>query len=211
MIALAFGGGETRSPRCGCSSRTGTTASLARLLARRSRRSRWPRATSTAQGRDVAGLRDRARRGSALSHPRGIHRGRLDGRPRDAPARPQPGGRRSSPRSPSRLADLADVLDGGAARLREPLDELRPFLDGRLGRPPTRGRRDLRSPSSDALEGAGAFVFPPVIALEARPARREAGRGRKARRRGTHDLPFVLPGVAVYALFLVGDRRCATS
>lgn len=101
---------------------------------------------------------------------------------------------------------LVDVLDGGARVLRDPLDRLRPLLEGTDAAPTDAAVAALSVEFKRAIEGAGTFVFPPAITLEGafgsetaeeEPAEPESPTG-------TIFL-FILPGVAVYALFMVGD------
>jgi len=99
---------------------------------------------------------------------------------------------------------LADVLDGGARVLRQPLNDLRPYLKDGVQGPTDASVIAISLAFKRTFEGAGGFVFPPAITLkgafEEKKPEKDAG--------NTGSLIFlaVLPGVAVYALFLVADN-----
>jgi len=101
-------------------------------------------------------------------------------------------------------AIVAQLLDGGSRVLRGPLDAVRPFFEDGAQAPTDTGVAEISVTFKRALDGAGTFVFPPAITLEgafAPEAPREPGGGG---RQGSIFL-LILPGVGVYALFLVGD------
>lgn len=98
---------------------------------------------------------------------------------------------------------IADLLDGARRVLDRPIEDLRPLFDG-AGRAPTDA--DVVAVSlavKRAIERASPLVFPPAIRLET-----DLFSGAAAKSAGTTGAIFllVLPGVAVYALFLVGDQ-----
>jgi ABC-2 type transport system permease protein len=99
---------------------------------------------------------------------------------------------------------LAEVLDGGARVLREPLNDLRPYLREGSQDPTDASVIEISLAVKRTLEGASGLVFPPAITLEG------AFEEKKKEEKGgdTRSLIFlaVLPGVAVYALFLVADN-----
>jgi ABC-2 type transport system permease protein len=99
---------------------------------------------------------------------------------------------------------LAAVLDGGVRVLREPLDEVRPLF-GEGGKAPSDASiAGISIAFKRAIESAGTFVLPPAITLE---GAFEAPKGGDEKGRGTGALfLLVLPGIAVYALFMVGDN-----
>jgi ABC-2 type transport system permease protein len=102
------------------------------------------------------------------------------------------------------LRVLADVLDAGTRVLEEPLREIRPYTQGGAEGPSDQAVTAVSLAVKRAIEGAEAYVFPPAIdaGLET-PAPAEEDQPSGA---GT-SLIFltILPGVGVYALFLVGD------
>ena len=98
---------------------------------------------------------------------------------------------------------LAEVLDGGARVLREPLDDLRPYLKDGVQGPSDASVIEISLAFKRTFEGADSFIFPPAITLKG------AFEEKKPEREGDPgSLIFlaVLPGVAVYALFLVADN-----
>jgi ABC-2 type transport system permease protein len=106
---------------------------------------------------------------------------------------------------------LVEVLDGGARVLRGPLDDLRPFIGA--GRPEITDQSvaAISIAVRHAFDGAATFLTPPVITLADAFATRKAEAPEASGRKKNPDSAlniflFVLPGVAVYALFLVGDQ-----
>jgi ABC-type multidrug transport system permease subunit len=101
-------------------------------------------------------------------------------------------------------AVLVDVLDGGARVLRRPLDQLRPTLEA--SRAPTDDTvASVSVAVKRAAEGAGKYVFPPAITLEGAFSADGGGSSEGGGSPTASIFLFILPGVAVYALFLVGD------
>ena len=98
-------------------------------------------------------------------------------------------------------AVLVDVLDGGARALRGPLDQLRPYLEDSGAGPTDEAVSVIAIAFKRAAEGAGEFLFPPAIALEGA----FGGTEKEPTSPTATIFLFILPGVAVYALFLVGD------
>ena len=105
---------------------------------------------------------------------------------------------------------LTDVLDGGRRVFDKPIADLRPLLDDDGKAPADADVVAVSLAVKRALEGMSNLVFPPVIALEsemfdsvkASPQKNEKTKG---------DAPssiflLVLPGIAVYGLFLVADQ-----
>lgn len=100
---------------------------------------------------------------------------------------------------------LADVLDGGARVLRDPLDRLRPLLEDAAA-PTDASVAALSVEFKRAIEGAGTFVLPPAITLEGAFGSEAPEEGAAETESPTGAIfLFILPGVAVYALFMVGD------
>ncbi len=105
---------------------------------------------------------------------------------------------------------LTDVLDGGRRVFDKPIADLRPLLDDDGKAPADADVVAVSLAVKRALKGMSNLVFPPVIALEsemfdnvkAAPQKNEKTKG---------DAPssiflLVLPGIAVYGLFLVADQ-----
>jgi ABC-2 type transport system permease protein len=101
---------------------------------------------------------------------------------------------------------LVEVLDGGARVLRGPLDELRPYLGE--GRPAITDQTvaAISVTVKRSIEGASTFLTPPVITLADAFVTPPANDKKRDADSVSQIFLFVLPGVAVYALFLVGDQ-----
>jgi ABC-2 type transport system permease protein len=104
---------------------------------------------------------------------------------------------------------LADVLEGGRRVLDEPLAELRPLLRGGGEAPSDAEVIAVSLLVKRALERSGDLLFPPAITLQSEIF----GGGTEAKASGANDegntsaiFLLILPGVAVYAIFLVGDQ-----
>jgi ABC-2 type transport system permease protein len=101
---------------------------------------------------------------------------------------------------------LVDVLEGGARVLRDPLDRFRPLLEGTGAAPTDATVAALSVEFKRAIEGAGTFLLPPAITLEG-----AFGSEAADEEPAESESPiatiflFILPGVAVYALFMLGD------
>jgi len=96
---------------------------------------------------------------------------------------------------------LVEALDAGSKVLRGPLETIA-AMDDLEGAPPDGVLVPLTLEIRDTLEGASALVFPPAITLVSE--QRESEDGASGRDAGALFLAF-LPGVSVYALFLLGD------
>jgi ABC-2 type transport system permease protein len=103
-------------------------------------------------------------------------------------------------------AVLAEVLSAASSTLREPLSEVAalvreerdPALEDTLG---------IAARVHEIVEGSSGLIFPPAIAVETVTLRdEEAGRAGGSRPSGMAGVfTLVLPGISVWALFLVGD------
>jgi ABC-2 type transport system permease protein len=100
---------------------------------------------------------------------------------------------------------LAELLDAASRVLREPLVRLASAWEGDTFSMTDAMLTDTVLAVKDTLQGAGAFVFPPVILLDGEQLGasddEDAGGGSGF---GAIFLA-ILPGISVYALFLVGD------
>ena len=101
---------------------------------------------------------------------------------------------------------LAEVLDGGAHVLREPLDDLRPYLGQGSVAPSDESVVAISLAFKRTIEGAEAFVLPPAITLKGAFEAKEKDPEKDRQDTGSLIFLAVLPGVAVYALFLVADN-----
>jgi ABC-type multidrug transport system permease subunit len=100
---------------------------------------------------------------------------------------------------------LGEVLSAAARVMHEPLNELRPMLDG--DRSPTAAEVASLSVTFYAVfEGAESLLTPPAIILESVQLSDEDGEA-PGSGGSSRSLIFliVLPGISVWGLFLVGD------
>ena len=116
---------------------------------------------------------------------------------------------------------FVEVLDGGSRVLRGPLDRLRPFIGDDARDLTDEGLTAITVAVKHTIEGASTFLTPPAITLEgafdmspAKGAAKDAekkdagkkGAGKKDPDSVSQIFLFILPGVAVYSLFFVGDQ-----
>ena len=103
------------------------------------------------------------------------------------------------------LAVLSEVLSSAARVLREPLDELRPMLDAESA-PGATQVAALSVSFYGIIERAQGLLDPPAIAFESIQLTDEDGKGADTGgATGSMVFLFVLPGISVWGLFLVGD------
>ena len=108
------------------------------------------------------------------------------------------------------VGTLADLLDGGRRVLDAPLVQLRPYLRDEGGELDDAAVIAISPAVKRAVEEAAPYISPPAIKLESEllgnVTPEPAGKTAKGSK-GSVSAIFliVLPGVAVYALFLVGD------
>lgn len=106
---------------------------------------------------------------------------------------------------------LADALSSAASLLREPLNELRPFIEGDGDQGPSETEVAAISVSVQRiLTGAGDYLFPPVVTLETVQLER-SGEAQATGAAGSGSLGatlflLILPGVSIFALFTLGDQ-----
>ncbi|MGH9361041.1 MAG: ABC transporter permease, partial [Thermoanaerobaculia bacterium] len=99
---------------------------------------------------------------------------------------------------------LADVLDAGARVLRGPLDQLRPYTRSGAERMTDAAMTAVSLEARRAIEGAANFLSPPVIAIDTAALTPQPA-PESSRSEVSWIFLAILPGVSVYALFLVGD------
>lgn len=105
---------------------------------------------------------------------------------------------------------LVDVLDGARRVFDKPIADLRPLLEDNSGSPADADVVAISLAVKRSIEGMSGLVIPPAIALEsAMIGNVTAGPSQEPNRH--QDAPssiflLVLPGVAVYGLFLVADQ-----
>jgi ABC-type multidrug transport system permease subunit len=105
---------------------------------------------------------------------------------------------------------LTDILDGGRRVLDKPLADIRPLLDDDGKAPSDAEIVAISLAVKKSIEGLSNLVYPPAIALESEMFdKAKATSQTESKKNG--DAPsaiflLVLPGVAVYGLFLVADQ-----
>ncbi|HEV8583170.1 MAG TPA: ABC transporter permease [Thermoanaerobaculia bacterium] len=103
---------------------------------------------------------------------------------------------------------LVDVLDAGSHVLREPLQEIRSTRQSQTGAVTDEAVIRISLGVKRSLESGFRYLSPPVIAVDTASLSPQPA-DEKSRKSGSGtSLIFlvVLPGVSVYALFLVGDQ-----
>lgn len=105
---------------------------------------------------------------------------------------------------------LTDILDGGRRVFDKPLADIRPFFENDGKAPADADIIAISLAVKRGIEGMSDVVFPPVIVLESEMfGNVKAAPQKEEKRKG--DAPssiflLVLPGIAVYGLFLVADQ-----
>ena len=102
------------------------------------------------------------------------------------------------------LTVLTDLLDAASRILRKPLDEMAPLMEASGDDLTADQVARLSVAFYDALDSVEHFVLPPVITLETVQLT-DAGAAGKSSQSVSSIFVAVLPGIAVWALFMVGD------
>jgi len=107
---------------------------------------------------------------------------------------------------------LVEILDSGSRVLREPLGTLAPFIREDAAEMSLEAFTGISGSIFESVKGAGDYVYPPVIRLSSVTLGEEKVEGEKEEEAESDAgvgffriFLFVFPGIAVYALFLVGD------
>lgn len=162
---------------------------------------------TVAEGR---ALMEKGKASALLTIPKGFTKDVLDGKPVTLRLLRNPAEGILPEIAEQTVGALTDVLDGGRRVFDKPIADLRPLLDDDGKAPADADVVAVSLAVKRALKGMSNLVFPPVIALEsemfdnvkAAPQKNEKTKG---------DAPssiflLVLPGIAVYGLFLVADQ-----
>jgi len=162
---------------------------------------------TTAEGR---ALMEQGKASALLTIPKGFTKDVLDGKPVTLRLLRNPSEGILPEIAEQTTGALTDILDGGRRVFDKPLADLRPLLDDDGKAPADADIVAISLAVKRAIEGMSNLVFPPAIALEsemfdnvkAAPQPDEHEKG---------DAPssiflLVLPGLAVYGLFLVADQ-----
>ncbi len=205
LIALSFGARGDRTPQAHLlvEDRDGGIAADALLSALQSERLAELVEVEVV-GTEGAARMEKGEASALLRIPKGFTQNLLDGKPVQLAVVRNPA-QGILPEIAEQLARvLADVLDAGSRVLRGPLERI--ASSARPGaEPPTEETTvAVALAVRRAFEGAAAVLSPPVIAfdtasLQPQPAGEDSG--------SEVSLIFlvILPGISVYALFLVGD------
>jgi ABC-2 type transport system permease protein len=212
MIALAFGGGDNSIPKVRmlvANEDDGLLASgVASVFTSRQASKFFDGKTVTAaEGR---ALMEAGKASALLTIPKGFTKDVLDGKPVTLRLLRNPAEGILPEIAEQVTGALTDVLDGGRRVFDKPIADIRSSL-GDDGKAPSDAEVIATSLAiKKSIEGMSNLVYPPAIALESEmfdnataPSQPEAKK--KGAAPSTIFL-FVLPGVAVYGLFLVADQ-----
>ena len=209
MIALAFGRGGDAIPKVRMLVANQDDGLLGNALAsaftaQQAARVFETRAVALPEG---IALMERGKASALLVIPGGFTRDVLDGRPVKLELKRNPSEGILPEIAEQTVGTLVDVLEGGRRVLDEPLAQLRPMLDDNGAAPTDAEITGIALVVKRALEKSGDLIFPPAITLESDLLgnRETPAVGSKGETTSTIFL-LILPGVAVYAIFLVGDQ-----
>jgi len=162
---------------------------------------------TAAQGR---ALMEDGKGSALLTIPKGFTKDVLDGKPVTLTLLRNPAEGILPEIAEQAVGALTDVLDGGRRVFDKPLADMRPLFNEDGKAPADADIIAISLAVKRGIEGMSNVVFPPVIVLEselfdnvkAAPQKEEKKKG---------DAPssiflLVLPGIAVYGLFLVADQ-----
>jgi ABC-2 type transport system permease protein len=212
MIALAFGKGDSSIPKVRMLVSNEDDGLLANGVAsvftsQQASKVFDGKTVTAAQGRT---LMETGKASALLTIPKGFTEDVLDGRPVTLRLLRNPAEGILPEIAEQTVGALADVLDGGRRVFDKPIADLKPLLEDDGKAPSDADIVAISLAVKRAIESMLGWVNPPAIALEsemfdnvtAAPQPDEKKRG---------DAPsaiflLVLPGVAVYGLFLVADQ-----
>jgi ABC-2 type transport system permease protein len=104
-------------------------------------------------------------------------------------------------------ASLTEVLSAGSFALREPLERLDRLRNDSGTGFSSAAFAEIAATAGDVMEDASARLFPPVITLEASTLDAPEGEGAGGGQADFETLfLWVLPGITVFALFMIGDQ-----
>jgi ABC-type multidrug transport system permease subunit len=155
-------------------------------------------------------LMDEGKASALLTIPKGFTNDVLDGKPVTLRLVRNPAEGILPEIAEQTVGALADVLDGGRRVFDKPLADMRPLFNEDGKAPADADIVAISLAVKRELEGLSGVAFPPVIVLESELfGNVEATLPKDASTKG--DAPsaiflLVLPGVAVYGLFLVADQ-----
>jgi ABC-2 type transport system permease protein len=212
MIALAFGKGGDSIPKVTmlvANEDDGLLASgVASVFTSKQAAKYFDGKTVTAdEGR---ALMAEGKASALLTIPKGFTRNVLDGKPVTLELLRNPAEGILPEIAEQTTGILVDVLDGGRRVFDKPIGELTPWLDGDGKAPTDADVVAISLAVKRAIESMSGVINPPVIALESELFDNVTAKPKTNGKR-SGDAPssiflLVLPGVAVYGLFLVADQ-----
>jgi len=162
---------------------------------------------TTAQGR---ALMEEGKASALLTIPKGFTKDVLDGKPATLRLLRNPAEGILPEIAEQTTGALTDILDGGRRVFDKPLADLRPFLDDDGKAPSDADIVAISLAVKRAIESMSGLVNPPAIALESEMFNNVTATPEPIKKK-SGDAPssiflLVLPGLAVYGLFLVADQ-----
>jgi len=208
LIALAFGGGGDRVPKVQLlvEDRDGSFLSKALLNATGSEQFGEYFEVSEV-GADGRSMMEAGEASALLVIPEGFGENYLAGRPVRFELVRNPAQSILPEIAEQTLTVAVDLLSGASRVLREPLERLQTMMD-EDGAPSSADVVSMSLAVYDTIDGVAEYVNPPVITLESIQLVRESGEEDPADSGGSDTgniFLFVLPGVAVWSLFMLGD------
>jgi ABC-2 type transport system permease protein len=213
MIALAFGKGEGSFPKVRMLVANEDDGLLAGGLAsaftsKQASKVFDGRTVTAAEGR---ALMEKGEASALLTIPKGFTKDVLDGKPVTLRLLRNPSEGILPEIAEQTTGTLTDILDGGRRLFDKPLADLRPFLEADGKAPADADVIATSLAIKRAIEGMSDLIFPPAIALESEMFGNVEAAPQPAGKKQQRETPaviflFVLPGVAVYGLFLVADQ-----
>ncbi len=213
IMALAFGAGETRAPKVRLllddqdGGLAGTLISSAFSRPEAAEYFEVERVDVEKTGPDALARLEKDGFSAILRLPAGLTDALLDGRPATLELVRNPS-QSILPEVAEQVTDiLAEALSSTAYTLQGPLAGLRPLLDADQG-PSDQDVAAVAVAANQWASRSSRYLFPPAITLSTVQLEKTGGpSGRVAgASRPTSVFLFVLPGVAVFALFTLGDQ-----
>jgi ABC-2 type transport system permease protein len=211
MIALAFGKGDSSIPKVRmlvANEDDGLLANGVASVFTSQQASKFfdGKTVTAAQGR---ALMEAGQASALLTIPKGFTHDVLDGKRATLQLLRNPAEGILPEIAEQTVGALVDVLDGGRRVFDKPIADLKPLLDDDGKAPSDPDIIAISLGIKRAIESMSGLVNPPAIALESEMFDNVTATPQPAKKKG--DAPsaiflLVLPGVAVYGLFLVADQ-----
>ena len=161
----------------------------------------------TVVGREGAALMEKGEASALLRIPSGFSQGLLDGTPVSLSLVRNPAEGILPEIAEQAVRTFAELLDGGARALRGPLDQISALVRADAPSITDEQVSAISVAIKRLFEDAWTLVVPPAITLEVAFEMNPAPEtDRKDGNSASQIFLFVLPGIAVYALFFVGDQ-----